>query len=242
MRDIYNIIKRAKDDLFPQLEAKIRSELENKDKDWLIDQIIYLTCEKHGLHEQKNNLLKLKARLDRIKNLNYIDKDLIEFIEKYKKTKRQDLELLGYIIDAPHRGLDLIEPSKRSKEGEELLQRSKDLLYVALYGDTSINVKITRNQEEILTLVLPEGKKDTFTFLKAATEIKCNGTWKDPESISNDEHSNNIELQVEFNDNEQGVIGTAILVALNLINLLQINEEILYARLEKVQRSSLQSL
>jgi hypothetical protein len=43
MDTIHSIIKKAQDDLFPELEAKIRSELVKKDKDWLIDQIIYLT-------------------------------------------------------------------------------------------------------------------------------------------------------------------------------------------------------
>ncbi|MDY8137500.1 hypothetical protein [Aquimarina sp. 2201CG5-10] len=242
MDNIRNIIKKAQDDLFPELEAKIRSELEKKDKDWLIDQIIYLTCERHSLQEQRNDLEDIKKRLTRINNTGYDDQSVVDFIDTYQKMNRENLEASGFLINPPHLGLATIESHQRSKKGENLLEEAQDILYVALYGDKTINVHLTREQEEILTITLPQSKSEVLSFLKAVTEVNTTGTWKDPEGVSNDDHANNVGLQVEFSNNKKGTTGTAVFVALNLINLLQVNEQILYAHMEKVERSSLQSL
>lgn len=242
MNDINSIIKKAQDELFPELEAKIRAALALKDKDWLIDQIIYLTCERHSLHEQKENLDQIRKCMARIQARGYTDQSLQNFIDRYRKIQREDMEKSGLLINPPHMGLSVITSAQRSAKGAALLEEAKDLLYVALYGDSSINVDLTRGQEELLTMIVPRAKSDALSFLKAVTEVNASGTWKDPEGVSNDDHADNIGLQVEFSDNDNGTIGTAVLVALNLINLLQVNEQILYARLEKIAKSSLQSL
>ncbi len=242
MDNISSIIKKAQNDLFPELEAKIRTELEKKDKDWLIDQIIYLTCERHSLHEQKESLDDMRKRLIRIGKTAYDDQSLVDFIDQYKKMNREELETARFLLNPPHTGLGSIESHQRSKTGEALLEKARDVLYLALYGDKTINVNITRGQEEILTMILPLSKSDSLFFLKSATEVNATGTWKDPEGVSNDDHAQNIGLQVEFGDNKKGTIGIAVFVALHLINLLHVNEQILYARMEKVERSSLQVL
>ncbi len=242
MDNIGSIIKKAQDDLFPELEAKIRSELNKKDKDWLIDQIIYLTCERHSLHEQKNKLENIKKRLTRIKNKNYNDQAVINFVDKYRKISREHLEASGHLVSPPHMGLTTIELHHRSEKGQALLEEAQDMLYLTLYGDETINTNLTREQEEILTIILPQSKSDALHFLKAVTETNTAGTWNDPEGVSNDDHTSNIGLQIEFGDNANGTIGIAVFVALNLINLLHVNEQIFYARMEKVKRSSLQAL
>lgn len=242
MDNISSIIKKAQDDLFPELEAKIRLELEKKDKDWLIDQIIYLTCERHGLQEQKNTLENTKKRLTRIRNTGYTYQSLIDFINTYRKTSREDLEKSGFLLNPPSMGLASIESYQRSAQGQVLLEEARDLLYLALYGDASIGVHLKREQEEILTIILPQGKSDALCFLKAVTELNAAGTWQDPEGVSTDDHTTNVALQVEFGDNTQETIGLAVFVALNLINLLHVNEQIFYARMEKVERSSLEVL
>ncbi len=242
MDNIKSIIKKAQDDLFPELELKIRKELEKKDKSWLIDQIIYLTCERHSLQEQKHSLDAMKKCLNRITKTGYDDQMVVKFIDKYRKISREDLEESGFLINPPHMGLDIIESHQRSKKGEVLLEEARDMLYAALYGDETINVDFTREREEVLTIILPLGKSDALPFLKAVTEVNVTGTWKDPEGVSNDDHTNNVGLQIEFSDNTSEIIGVAIFVALRLINLLHINEQILYARMEKVERSSLQPL
>ncbi len=242
MDNINRIIKKAQDDLFPELEAKIRSELNKKDKEWLIDQIIYLTCDRHSLHEQKIKLDDMRKRLNRIRKVGYTNRSVLNFIDTYQKISRKQLEETGFIINPPHMGLATIASYQRSKKGETLLEEARDMLYVALYGDETTNVNFTRNQEEVLTIIIPQSKSESLFFLKAATEINTAGTWKDPEGVSNDDHTNNIGLQIEFGDHKEGNIGLAVFVALNLINLLHVNEQIFYARMEKVERSSLQSL
>lgn len=242
MDNISSIIKKAQDDIFPELEAKIRLELQQKDKDWLIDQIIYLTCERHSLHSQKENLENMKRRLARISKKGYDDQSLKDFIDKYRKIRREDLEDSGFLLNPPHLGTATIESQQRSKKGETLLEEAQDMLYAILYGEEGINVNLTRGQEEILTMMLPRDKSDSLFFLKAVTKMNTVGTWKDPEGVSNDDQADNIGLQVEFGDNVTESIGIAIFVALNLINLLHINEQIFYARMERVERSSFQLL
>ncbi|RBW63147.1 hypothetical protein DS884_00300 [Tenacibaculum sp. E3R01] len=239
MDSINNIIKKAQNDIFPELEAKIRLELEKKDKDWLIDQIIFLTCEKHSLHEQKSNFENFKKRLTRIKNIGYNSKTLSDFIGKYQKINRSNLEESELLLNPPKMGLNSIAVQQRSIKGETLLKKVEDILYVSLYGDITINVDLKRNQKEILTIMLPKSKSDSLSFLKAVTEMNVTGTWNDPDGVSNDDHTNNVELQIEFNNDEEGTIGLAIFTALNLINLLHVNEQILYTRMEKIERSSL---
>lgn len=239
MDTINSIINKAQNELFPELEAKIRAELNTKDKDWLIDQIIYLTCERHSYHEQKNRLQKLKNRLARIAKKEFTHQRILAFIEAYKNINRNDLLNSGFLISPPHLGLHKIETYQRSLRGEVLLEEACDILYVVLYGDASLNVNLHRTREEVLTIILPESKYEVFNFLKAVTETKITGTWNDPEEISNDDHTNNVGLQIEFRDTKEGTLGTAAFVALQLINLLETNEQILYARLEKVERSSL---
>ncbi|WP_299104921.1 hypothetical protein [uncultured Tenacibaculum sp.] len=241
MNNINSIIKKAQDDLFPQLEAKIRAELEKKDKDWLIDQIIFLTCEKHSLHEQKHNLDNFKKRLERIHTANYNLQHLDNFIKQYQNTTREVLEKNNLLINPPHMGLDTISSLQRSSNGDLLLEKARDVLYSCLYGDESINIHLTREQEEILTIMLPVSKSDSLFFLKAVTEVEAKGTWLDPEGISNDQQTPNHKLQIEFSNDKNGTIGLAALVALKLINFLHVNEQILYCYLEKLERSSLET-
>ena len=240
--DINGIIKKAQDDLFPELEGKIRAELELKDKDWLIDQIILLSCGRHSSRSQKEETDHIKQRLTRISKQGYNDQTIKEFINKYRKIKRSNLEESGFLLSPPHLGLAIISPQHRSIEGEALLEKAQDMLYILLYGDEGIHVNLTREQEEVLTMILPKDKSEVLFFLKAVTQTDATGVWKDPEGVSNDDHAENTGLQVEFGDDLDGSIGLGIFVALNLINLLQVNEQVFYARMEKVGRSSLQSL
>ncbi|MGY6649597.1 hypothetical protein [Wenyingzhuangia sp. IMCC45574] len=239
MKDINSIFKKAQDDLFPELEAKIRAELETKDKNWLIDQIILLTCERHSLHEQHENLQAAKKFIRSIKERNYTYKYIQNFVTKYKGIKREDLEESNILINAPHMGLDVLESKHLSLQGQTILQETKEILYVLLYDDININTIFTREKEEILIMTIPTEKLDALSFLKATTEIKCEGIWKDPEGISNDEHANNTELHVEFGDYIDQRISEALFVVLNLLNLLLINEQIFYVRTTNVMRSSL---
>ncbi|MDJ0519058.1 MAG: hypothetical protein QNJ74_23305 [Trichodesmium sp. MO_231.B1] len=75
--------------------------------------------------------------------------------------------------------------------------------------------------------------------MKATTEISGLGTWQYPDSISNDSRADNIILQVEYGEIEGELIGDGIVTSLSLINNLEINEQILYARMINVEQSTL---
>jgi hypothetical protein len=66
--------------------------------------------------------------------------------------------------------------------------------------------------------------------MKATTELSAAGTWQDPESVSNDARADNVILEVEYGEIEDELIGHGIVRSLSLINNLEVNEQILYAR------------
>ena len=76
-------------------------------------------------------------------------------------------------------------------------------------------------------------------FMKATTELSALGTWQDPELVSNDQRADNVLLEVEFGEVEGELVGDGIIRSLSLINNLEINEQILYARMINVEQTTL---
>jgi hypothetical protein len=65
------------------------------------------------------------------------------------------------------------------------------------------------------------------------------GTWNDPDDVSNDERADNVVLEMEYGEIEGELIGNGIVLALSLINNLEVNEQILYARMINLEQSTL---
>jgi hypothetical protein len=63
--------------------------------------------------------------------------------------------------------------------------------------------------------------------------------WQDPESVSNDSRADNVVLEVEYGEVPGELIGHGIVMALSLINNLEVNEQILHARMVNVEQSTL---
>ncbi len=143
------------------------------------------------------------------------------------------------INDPPVSGTEMIPPRCRSAKGEALLTTSKDTLFALLSGDETMNTQFNRVQQELLTMTLPRFKADSLDFMKARTELSAWGTWQDPENVSNDMRADNVILEVEFGEVASENIGNGIIRTLALINHLDINEQILYARMENVEQSTL---
>jgi hypothetical protein len=78
-----------------------------------------------------------------------------------------------------------------------------------------------------------------FDDLQAVTQHRVLGTWRDPASVSNDLQAENILLEIEYGETDCETVGNGILLCLHLINLLEVNEQILYARMSNVEQSSL---
>jgi hypothetical protein len=84
-------------------------------------------------------------------------------------------------------------------------------------------------------------KSDVLDFMKATTELSAMGTWQDPRGAANDFRADNVVMEIEYGEIEGETIGRGVITALKLINNLEINEEILYGRMEKIEQSTLVS-
>jgi hypothetical protein len=57
--------------------------------------------------------------------------------------------------------------------------------------------------------------------------------------VSNDQRADNVLLEVEYGEIESELVGHGIIRALSLINNLEINEQILYARMINIEETTL---
>ena len=242
---IERIIREVNIELVPQFEDKLRSHLDKQNKEWLIEQIIRLTIDKHSLQVldqkvvQKQKERQRAERLARLEEIELNESKLDTFINKYKKYNRVHLEQEGYLINPPLKGTNLIATECRSEKGEALLTKAKDILFAILFGDESTYVNFDRVEQELLTLTLPHFKAQAIDFMKATTEIGGLGSWQDPDSVSNDNRVKNVLLQVEYGEINSELIGDGVITTLSLINNLEVNEQILYARMINVEQSTL---
>lgn len=246
MSTIENIIRLINKELVPQFEEKLRSYLIQQDKEWLIEQIVRLTLDAHSLREmdrksiQENKAKKRLERIERLRKMALNGEKLLQFIQKYEKYDREKLIEEGYLLpNAPAKGTALITDEYRTEKGNELLTYAKDILFGLLFGDNNTNTHLIRSRRELLSLTLPRYKSEALDFMKATTELSALGTWQDPESISNDAREDNIILEVEYSEVEGELGGNGTIKALSLIDNLEINEQILYARMIAVEHTSL---
>lgn len=232
--------------LAPQFEELLRTALADKDREWLIDQIVRLTLDAHSLQEvdrKSEREAKAKARtarLERVKTIG-LDRAVVEtFLSAHAKTSRESLQASGHLLPgAPEKGTAAITGEHRSEAGDSLLEYAKDVLFALLFGDESTGTDLDRTQQELLTLALPRHKAGALDFMRASTELTAAGTWQDPESVSNDERADNVLLEVQYGDEADEIVGHGIVRALSLINNLEVNEQILYARMIDVEQTTL---
>ena len=246
MPTIESIVRQINKDLVPQFEEKLRTYLAGQDKDWLVEQIVRMTLDAHSLEEMDRKHIRLEetirrgARAKRVEALKLDRAKLKKFLGQYKELDRTHLIREGYLKkNAPPKGTDLITERFRSAEGNDLLALAKDMLYGLLFGDESTKTKFHRVQRELLTLTVPRMKAEALDFMKATTELSAAGTWQDPKGAANDMKADNVILEIEFGEIEGELIGDGVVTALALINNLEINEVILYGRMENIEQSTL---
>lgn len=246
MPNIESVVRQINKDIVPQFEARLRDHLAHQDRAWLIEQIIRLTLDAHSLHEMdRRHLLEAKAarrqaRIGRLQELAIDRQKVVDFLASYSATDREALIREGRMLPtAPAKGTATIDTEHRTEAGNDLLLLAKDFLFALLFGDPSTNTFLDRTQRELLTLAVPRDKADCLDFMKATTELSALGTWQDPELVSNDQRADNVLLEVEFGEIEGELIGNAIVLALSLINNLEINEQVLYARMVNVEQTTL---
>lgn len=246
MPTIEAIVREINKDLVPRFEENLRAFLSHQDKEWLIEQIVRLTLDAHSLEEmdrkhfKEEETLRRAEREKRVKSLKLDRAKLNKFLRQYKGYIRFRLIRDGYLKkNAPPKGADLITEKFRPVEGNELLGHAKDVLYGLLFGDKNTNTFFDRIQKELLTLTVPRMKSDALDFMKATTELSAAGTWQDPKGAANDLRADNVILEIEYGEIEGEIIGDGVILALSLINNLEINEEILYGRMENIEQSTL---
>ena len=243
---IHSIIRQINKDLVPQFEERLRHYLHQHDKEWLIEQIIRLTLDAHSLQENdrkqfiQQKELRRAERIARVRELHLNTESLVSLLGRYRGYKRERLIHEGYLLSsAPDKGTDLITDMHRTPDGMSLLILAKDLLFALLFGDESTNTYLTRIEREMLTLTIPQSKVHAIDFMKATTEFNALGTWQDPDSVSNDARADNVILEVEFGEIAGEHVGEGVILALSLINNLEVNEQILYGRMINVEQSTL---
>jgi hypothetical protein len=246
------IIEQAREEMAGQLRGRVRAVLEQQPRAWLVEQLLDLALGTATVPAARTEPAgpgvtaadESRARAARIARVWAwdLDKDgLRAFVERYRTLTREALERDGLLIDPPPKGSALIAPACRSRAGEELLVEAKDLLYALLFGDRDAGVRLNRVERELLTLTMPRAKAHAIAFvLQAATEIGAHGTWRDPLRAADDDRAPNTVLQVEYGETADELVGNGIAAALKLINNLEVNEQVLSARLENVEESTLE--
>ncbi len=246
MTTIETVVRSINREFVPQFEERLRAILAEQEREWLIDQIVRLTLDAHSLEEiDRRVVVEAKARaraerLGRVRELG-LDRPALEaFLGELAGTTREDLIARGHLAaDAPEKGTALITARHRTEIGEALLVRAKDVLFALLFGDDTTNTHLDRTQQELLTMALPIAKASALDFMRASTELTAAGTWQDPDSVSNDERAANVLLEVQFGEIADELVGTGIVLCLSLINNLEVNEQILYARMINVEETTL---
>lgn len=157
-------------------------------------------------------------------------------VDGYRFINRDYLIRNRFLVNPPPKGTYMISDIHRTDKGEKLLQTTKDNLYHLLF-DNKLNT--LESNKEILTITVDQRKAKTFDFLLASTKWNTVGVWNDPAGISDDERSSNTTIEVEYKDTSDEKVGKAILQSVNAINELEVNEQILYARTQKIESSSL---
>jgi hypothetical protein len=246
MDTIENIVRSIQRDLTPEFELRLRTYLMQQDKEWLIEQVVRLTLDAHSLQEMDRKAVrahKERQREERIVRVNELALDagkLRGFIARYRNYDRARLVRDGYLKPrAPRKGTFLLGHEHRTERGRRLLNQAKEMLFALLFGDETTNTSLARIRRELLTITMPLNKTSAVDFMKATTELGGLGTWRDPQSVSNDERADNTLIIVEYGDVEGDWVDHGLIVALGLINNLEVNEQVLYARIENVEDSTL---
>jgi hypothetical protein len=245
-RTIDDIVRDVRAELAPAFEERLRAELHDRDREWLVDQLVRLTLDAPAVRRADRQAAaaakarEREARLERVAALALDPARLRAFAEAHAGVTREGLIAAGHLAaDAPAKGTAALGPGDRSQSGEALLTHAKDVLFALLFGEAEDGTRLERTQQELLTMAVPRFKAGALDFMQASTEISGTGTWQDPESVSNDERADNVLLEVQFGEIAEELVGHGIVTALSLINNLEVNEQVLYARMINLEEATL---
>lgn len=239
------VMQQVNQAIAPQVEQKLRGSLANQPKEWLIDQLVQLMLARQPAppthrHQPPTSNRTRAERIARLRQMGLNSAVLSAFLKRYQAYDRERLLAEGYLLpSAPVKGTSLITKEQRTAKGNHLLQQAKDLLFGLLFGDENTQTHFDRVERELLTFLLPRSKAAALSFMKASTEWNAVGAWQDPANISNDTRADNLVFEIEYGEVKEELIGEGIVRCLSLINHLEVNEQILYARMINIEQSTL---
>ncbi|MGD9484950.1 hypothetical protein WDH52_17095 [Streptomyces sp. TRM70308] len=249
MTEIGALVREVRRDVGDELRRRLRQALADRPREWLVEQLLHLVLApdlpaqrgpRSGTPPVDETTEERERRAERVRALALDTAGLRRRVDEYRALDRDALIDRGLLLSPPAKGTALLSRQHRSPEGEALLTQAKDLLYALLFGDETLAVRLDRVERELLTLTMPRHKAHAIAFvLRAATEIGASGTWRDPGGTANDERAPNTILQVEYGEIAEELVGNGIAACLRLINNLEVNEVVLYARMENVEESTL---
>ena len=249
MRSVEQLVQSIRTNLADEYYQRLYDRLIECDKAWLVEELIrQIAKNDNGPTLGKQIIQNLnkedlaaeeEARIKRIKKMHLNEWKLSQFIEKFDAIKTDRENDCAYSISPPEVGGEMLLSRQRTALGENLLEEAKDILYALLYGGKDENVDFKRVEHELLTIVLPRSKAHIFGFLRTVTELSSIGNWRDPHGSCDDESATNSILEIQYGEVESERIGDGIISTLRLINELEVNEKVLYARMRNVEQSSL---
>jgi hypothetical protein len=231
------VIRDIQQECTAEFRARLRARLLQQPREWLVDQLMARMDMDRTIDAATAAIMQTDAAIEGVVD----EPGLRAFVARYRELTRDRLEADGYLSAPPVQGSTVIAEACRTTKGDALLRQAKQLLDAVLFGDADDGVRLARVQRELLTITVARAKAEPIAcLLRAATEIDAEGTWRDPERVSHDERAPNTLFQVEYGEVATELVGRAIVVCLRLINDLEINEQILYARMENIEESSLE--
>ena len=142
---IESIVRGINRELVPVFEEKLRAALVDRDREWLIDQVVRLTLDAQALNEADRRTAaeaKTRARRERHERVSAMAFDaarLAAFIEEHEGVTRESLVAAAHLLpEAPAKGTALLAAADRTDSGEELLTHAKDVLFALLFADESM--------------------------------------------------------------------------------------------------------
>jgi hypothetical protein len=132
MATIETVIRSINRDLTPLFEERLRATLATHDRDWLIDQIVRLTLDRHSLEEIDRRSVaeaKARARAERLARVRAMVLDvsgLDAFLDDLGGSTRERLVAAGFLApDAPVKGTGLITSAHRGAAGSAPPRRGR---------------------------------------------------------------------------------------------------------------------
>ena len=106
-----------------------------------------------------------------------------------------------------------------------------------LIYDEEAQEACSAGDRELLSIIITQPKAYHFDFLQGKTEWKVRGKWRRPDEGFDIEK--NVQLDIEFKDSKDEVVGKRIMKLLEAYNEQVVGEQLLYARSMPIEEGTL---